>query len=164
MNRLIRPIAAALVLASAGAFAASPDQMFVTKAGQGGMAEIALGKLAQSQGSSDSVKTFGEHMVDDHGKANDELASTAKNSGAMVADAPSAEQKATMEKMKAMKGDAFDKAYADAMVKDHKDTIALFEKESSSGKDEQLKAFATKTLPTLKKHQMMAQALPGEMK
>ena len=45
------------------------------------------------------------------------------------------------------------------MVADHKATIALFEQEAKSGKDAELKAFASKTLPDLQGHLKMAQAL-----
>src|SRR4051794_40796246 len=49
------------------------DRNFATKAAQAGLAEVAAGKLAASNGGSDAVKKFGEQMVQDHGKANDQL-------------------------------------------------------------------------------------------
>jgi putative membrane protein len=48
------------------------------KAAKGGMMEVAMGKLASEQGQSADVKKFGERMVTDHSKANDELKSIAK--------------------------------------------------------------------------------------
>jgi putative membrane protein len=56
---------------SAGLTAA--DTKFVKEAADGGMAEVELGQLAASKASSDDVKKFGQRMVDDHGKANDQL-------------------------------------------------------------------------------------------
>ena len=44
---------------------AGADAAFVKKAGQGGMAEVELGKLATQKASSDDVKQFGQKMVDD---------------------------------------------------------------------------------------------------
>jgi putative membrane protein len=38
------------------------------------------------------------------------------------------------------------------MVNDHKKDIAAFKKESTDGTDANVKAFATKTLPTLENH------------
>lgn len=133
------------------------DQTFVTEASQGGSAEVALGKVASTQGSSDDVKAFGQRMVDDHTKANDALKSAASAGGFTVAEGPSAQQKADGAKLTSMQGKAFDKAYATAMVKDHKETVALFEKEAKSGSDATLKAFAQDTLPTLKEHEKMAE-------
>ncbi len=153
-------IIASLLVATGSAMAATADQDFVTKAGQGGIAEVELGQLAADQGETTGVKQFGQRMVDDHGKANMELKSIAAKSGAMVPAESSTEQKALENTLKQKSGAGFDKAYADAMVKDHKEDIALFEKEAKSGKDADLKAFAAKTLPTLKSHLAMAEKLP----
>ena len=38
------------------------------------------------------------------------------------------------------------------MVADHKEDVDLFDKDSKDSKDAELKAFAGKTLPTLKMH------------
>jgi hypothetical protein len=39
--------------------------------------------------------------------------------------------------------------------------VSEFEKQGTRGTDADLKAFATKTLPTLQEHLQMARALPG---
>jgi putative membrane protein len=51
----------------------------------------------------------------------------------------------------------FDRAYINAMVKDHIEDVAEFRKESQTGQDVDIKAFAAKTLPTLQHHLEMAQ-------
>jgi putative membrane protein len=56
-----------------------------------------------------------------------------------------------------MSGEAFDKAYMDDMVKDHKKDVAEFRKEANGGKDSDIKGFASKTLPTLEEHLKMAE-------
>ena len=56
-------------------------------------------------------------------------------------------------------GQQFDTEYMQAMVKDHKSAVESFEKASKEAKDADVKAFATKTLPTLKHHLSMAEAL-----
>jgi putative membrane protein len=60
-----------------------------------------------------------------------------------------------------MSGADFDRAYSKMMLSDHNKDVSEFEKESSKGADADLKAFASKTLPTLKEHQQMARTLPG---
>jgi putative membrane protein len=142
--------------------AGDADQDFVTKASQAGMAEVALGHMASEHGSADSVKQFGQHMVDDHGKANDKLKSIAAKAGQTVASEPSKAQQETAAELKQKKGAEFDMAYAKTMVKDHEQAVALFEKEASSGENSELKAFAKGTLPTLKSHLQMAQQLPSK--
>lgn len=63
-----------------------------------------------------------------------------------------------VDRLQGMSGAAFDRAYMSDMVSDHKEDIADFKKESGGGKDADVKAFATKTLPTLADHLKMAQS------
>lgn len=146
---------------AAGASASTQDREFVTIAAQGSIAEIETGKLAQSNGETDAVKQFGQRMVLDHGKANQELASIAKPLGITPPKETDAKHKAAAQKLAKMKGAEFDRAYGAQMVKDHEMTIALFEKQSKSGGNEALKQFATKHLPILQEHLKMARSLPG---
>ena len=136
----------------------SPDETFFIKAAQGGMAEVKLGQVAVLNGAADG-KQFGAQMVKDLSKANNELMALAKQLGVKLPKAPNPAQQATLKKMQGLKGAAFDSAYLAAMMKDHKDTIALFEAEAAHGKAAQAKAWAAKTLPTLKMHLAMDQAL-----
>ena len=145
-------IFAATLLGASIAHAASDDQSFVTKASQGGIAEVELGQLALARGQSQAVKAFAQKMVDDHSKANAELATVATAAGASMAAAPSPEQKAVAAKLEGLSGAAFDRAYATQMVDDHEKTVALFEKEAEAGGNAGIKAFAAKTLPTLRTH------------
>jgi putative membrane protein len=70
------------------------DQKFVHDAAIGGMAEVELGHLAQQKGSSEQVKSIGEKMVTDHGKANDELKSLAASKNITLPTAIDATHKA----------------------------------------------------------------------
>jgi putative membrane protein len=148
---------AAALMAAPFANASVSDADFVTKAGQAGLAEVALGNDASSMGKSDAVKHFGQRMATDHSGANEKLKAAAGSGGFKVPGEPSAEQKAFEMELKAMQGAAFDKAYASQMVKDHQAAVALFEDEAKSGKDANLKAFASATLPTLREHLKMAE-------
>jgi putative membrane protein len=132
---------------------AAADAQFVRQAAEGGMMEVAKGKLATQKGSHEGVKQFGQRMVDDHTKANDELKSIASGKNiTLPGDTPKPPMQAAMAKLEKLDGAAFDRAYVDDQVRDHEKTIALFEREAKSGKDAELKAFAEKTLPTLKEH------------
>ena len=133
----------------------SMDSTFAMKAASGGMTEVALGKMATEKGSNQAVKDFGQKMVDDHSKANDELKALASSKNMTLPTAPNAKDQATIDKMSKLSGAAFDKAYTKDMVMDHKNDITLFQKEAMSGTDPDVKAFASKTLPTLQEHQKM---------
>jgi putative membrane protein len=164
-NLAIRAFLLTAGLASASvASAASPDSAFVKEAAAGGMAEVDMGKLAQEKASNDQVKQFGSRMVQDHSKANDELKQVAGVKGVQLPAGPHAKAQAEMKKMQSLSGSAFDKHYMDHMVADHKKDIAAFEKEAKSGKDPEVKAFAAKTLPTLKEHLQLAQQAQSAVK
>lgn len=158
--KTILGISAAALLALAGSAAAagkSSDSDFVMKAAQGGMEEVELGQMAATQAASADVKQFGQRMASDHSKANDELKMAAQKSGATVPTELSKKQQADKAKLAKLNGAAFDKAYMTMMVSDHKEDIAEFEKEAKSGTDPDIKAFASKTLPTLKEHLELAE-------
>lgn len=160
----LRLVLAGAILVACGSASAAPSAMdsdFVMKAGQAGIAEVAAGRMAEKQGRSAATKAFGKRMVADHTKAGDALKVAAEKSGAQVPTTTSHEQKEAAEKLASLRGEAFDKAYAEQMVKDHEEAVALFDKESTSGSDSDLRAFAGMTLPTLQDHLRMAKALPS---
>jgi putative membrane protein len=139
------------------------DTKFMKTAAMGGMEEVELGKLAAQKASSADVKNFGQHMVDDHSKANDQLTQLATQKGVTLPTAVSTMQKHDMDKLSKLSGAAFDSAYVSMMVKDHKKDIADFQKESKSGKDSDLKSWAATTLPTLQDHLKMVQGISSSM-
>jgi len=144
---------------SAGAAKAGPtaEQAFAKEAAIGGLAEVQLGNLAKQNAASSDVKQFGDRMVTDHGKANDELKQWASSHNVALPTELDAKHKAVVDRLSKLNGDAFDKAYMKDMVADHKEDVAKFRKESTSGKNADLKAWAGKTLPTLEDHLKMAQ-------
>jgi putative membrane protein len=130
----------------------SDDAKFATTAANGGMAEVALGKLAQQNSNNDQVKNFGAMMVTDHGKANDELMAIAKTKNITLPTAVDADHQKKMDDLSKLKGKDFDKAYVDAMIDGHKKTLDLMQNEAKNGTDPDLKAFAAKTAPTVQMH------------
>ncbi|MGH9502825.1 MAG: DUF4142 domain-containing protein [Terriglobales bacterium] len=138
------------------------DREFVKEAASGGMAEVELGRLAEKKAGSEDVKQFGERMVRDHSKANDQLKQIASSKGIALPQHISAKYKTTEERLSQLSGSEFDRAYMADMVKDHKADIAAFRHESSSGSDAEVKGFASETLPTLKDHLKAAESTAPE--
>jgi putative membrane protein len=141
------------------ASAPNPDHLFAKKAASGGMSEVKLGQLAQDKGSNPAVKEFGERMVTDHSKANDELKGIASRDNLNLPSGPSKTDEAEYDRLSKLSGKQFDDAYAKMMVSDHEKDIAEFRKESTSGQDPALKSFASKTLPTLESHLQQAKQM-----
>jgi putative membrane protein len=146
----------------AGSLSAA-DSKFIHEAAAGGMAEVELGRLAADKASSPDVKQFGQRMIDDHGKANDELKSLASQKGVTLPPSPDAAQKATQARLTKLSGDAFDRAYMQDMVKDHDKDVAAFKRASTMAADADLKAWAAKTLPTLEEHQKQAKSINAKL-
>lgn len=139
----------------------SADAKFAAKAAQGGMAEVQLGQLAAQKASNADVKAFGQQMVDDHTKANDQLKSVATKENMTLPSTLDSKDQALMTKLQGLSGADFDKTYMKAMVKDHKEDVKEFQKEADKGKDPQIKNFASQTLPTLQQHLTKAESVAG---
>src|SRR3954469_6172418 len=90
----------------------SQDRKFVEEAAKGGMMEVHMGQIAAQHGMDPAVKKFGERMVKDHGKANEELADLAKKKAVTLPpDDPNIANKSWTKKT----GADFDKAYGKDM-------------------------------------------------
>ncbi len=140
------------------------DSKFATTAANAGMTEVNAGKMAQEKAVSTRIKNFATMMVNDHTKAGDELAAIAKTKNITLPPEPDADSKKMTADMAKKSGKAFDKAYVNQMVDDHKKAVKLFEDASQNCKDPDLKAFAAKTLPTLKMHLDSINAIHDQMK
>lgn len=128
------------------------DLAFVKEAAAGSMAEVELGKLAVKQAASADVKQFGEKMIEDHSKALEEIKQLASQKKVPPPPDVMPKQKETMEKLAKLNGADFDREYVRAMVEAHEKDVTAFEAVSKTATDADVKAFAAKTLPTLKTH------------
>lgn len=132
------------------------DREFMRKAAEGGMKEVEMGRMAEQQGKSNQVKSFGKRMVTDHSKANNELMGLAQKKGVKLAhNAP---------RISKMSGANFDKQYMTNMVKDHEEDLSEFQREASGGSDPDLRAFAAKTSKVIQKHLELAKSTEANLK
>ena len=128
------------------------DKKFVKDATMGGLAQIELGKLAVQKGSSDSVKQYGQQMVDDHTKADEQLKQLATQQKVRVPDSLDSKHKSKIDKLAKLSGPDFDHAYMKEQLKLHQQDVREFQDEAQNGRDPNVRAFASKTLPTLQQH------------
>lgn len=179
---------------------------FLQQAAIAGMKEVLTGKLAADKATDKKVKAFGQMMVDDHNKANEELRLLAKlkkitlpmstpeggqrpdgrvdsapenlkdtsrtrNAGGEAGNTGLAKKTLNgptetdvtqaINQLNNLSGSAFDKAYVEMMVLDHQNAVALFEKAAQSA-DVDVKKYAGKYLPVLKKHLKQVNVLAGK--
>ncbi len=140
------------------------DKKFADAAAKGGMMEVMMGQLAATNATNATVKSLGQMMAKDHGKANDELKKWATASGYTLPTALDADQQKQYDDLKAKKGAEFDRMYTDLMVTDHNKDIAEFKKQASGGSEASLKSFASTTLPTLEHHLMESEKAKAAIK
>jgi putative membrane protein len=127
------------------------DKTFMKKAAKGGMMEITMGNLAEQNGKSEDVKSFGKRMATDHSKANDELKSIASQKGVTL---PSKEPTLNWSS---------DKTYMNMMVKDHEKDLTEFQEEAKSGSDPDVKKFADDTAKIVQEHLDLAKETQSKL-
>ena len=167
-NMLAGLAAAALIggtaLAQNSANRMTTADHFMTNAAEGGIAEVELGRVAVQNASDPKVKQFGQRMVDDHTKVDDELKDIAARKNVTLPTRPDAKQQATLDRLSKLHGAEFDRAYMQDMVKDHKEDVAEFQRASNSESDSDVKAWAAKTLPILRDHLNQAEQTERQLK
>jgi putative membrane protein len=159
-------IALAVPVLAFGADALShSDAAFLKDAAESGMYEVEGSKIALQKSTNPQVKAFAQQMIDDHTKANQDVAALASQKGVKLPDSPSVAQKAKLTTLEHWTQDGFDNHYADGVgVSAHKDAVKSFSKASTDAKDADVKALASKTLPTLQHHLDMAEKLSAATK
>jgi putative membrane protein len=138
---------------------ADPDQRFVFDTYMNGLSEIQLGELAQQKASSTEVKQFGQRLMTDHSKANDELKTIAAARTLTLPTMMDVKHKATYDRLAQLAGASFDRAFMQDMVTAHHAAVDNFRNESKNGKDADIRNWASKTLPTLEGHLSQARSV-----
>jgi putative membrane protein len=160
---LAAPLAAFAAGDKAPAKMPAADAKFMKKVALDGKAEVELGRLAAERGASDAVKQFGQRMVTDHTKAADELAKLAQDKGVELPAGVDAKHKRLHDRMAKLSGAEFDREYMRQMVRDHDADVKEFQREADRARDPDVKAWAAKTLPTLKEHQQQAHQMQASV-
>jgi putative membrane protein len=123
------------------------------------LVEVAAGKLAQQHASSRDVKSYGQHLVMDHTKADKELTTLAKRNGVHLTGMNT---EAKLHDLMGLKGTDFDHAFLNMMVKDHAHAIDVVKTEQARVQNQDLRKLLAKTLPVLQQHEQRAQLLNND--
>lgn len=139
------------------------EKDFMNKAAQSNMAEIQAAQMALQKTQNPQIKQFAQKMIDDHTKAGNELKDLAAKNNVTLPTDVNADQKEMMNDLSKLSGKDFDSKYMDGQVDAHQKAVDLFQDEVDKGREADTKAFATKTLPTLKQHLEMAKSIDDKM-
>jgi putative membrane protein len=162
LNRMLLSLGTATLMALSIANAAAKDKQsetFLKKAIEGNFAEVSMGELAQQNGQSDAVKSYGRMLSTDHTAANQKALDAAQGLGMNSPSGPNAKQTADHDKMSKLSGAGFDKMFAAHMVADHQKDIAEYKKASKS--KDAAGEYASGQIDTLQKHLDAARSLKG---
>jgi putative membrane protein len=138
------------------------DSSFIQMASSLGLLQVRLGKMAEEKGSSSIVRDFGKRMQADYAKANEELATGAKQS-AYPAPVLLRQHQQVVDRLAGTSRSSFDKKYMAEMLKQHGEAVRLFQQESEGGRVASLKQLASSMLPTLQQHLALATQTAGSV-
>jgi putative membrane protein len=138
------------------------DRIFLRKAAQGGMAEVKLGQLAAQKATDGDVRAFGQKMVDDHTKLNNEMAPIADSMSVKLPRDMNKEDQAEYDKLNALSGNNFDMEYLSFMVKDHHKDLREFRQEAASTTDPTLQMAVANATKVIHEHTVMVDKLAHE--
>ncbi|MEH1882850.1 MULTISPECIES: DUF4142 domain-containing protein [unclassified Nostoc] len=130
----------------------SSDRKFITEAAVGGLAEVQLGQLASQRGTSNTVKQYGQRMVQDHTQVNNQLKQLATQKGVTLPTTIDSKNQQVKQRLSKLSGTNFDRQYLNQMLQDHQKDVAAFQSQAQQGQDPDVKAFAAQALPTLQEH------------
>jgi putative membrane protein len=139
--------------------ASGKEQQFLRHAASDGLAEVQLGQMAAERATNPDVQRFGQQMVTDHTKANQELMALAQAKNVSIPAKTDKQHQKTAQALAQKQGVSFDREYMRQMVTDHEKAVQLFSTAAKEGQDADIKAFASQTLPTLQEHLRMARQL-----
>ena len=151
------PAAAAALLSAALATAPATaqqsaslasDSIFIQTASSVGLLQVKLGKLAEKKASNPAVVEFAKRMITDYSKVNEEFAAAAKQA-AFPAPVILRKHQQIFDRFNSMGRSSFEKEYMAEMVKQHREEVALFQRESEKGRVQSLKQVAARMLPDL---------------
>jgi putative membrane protein len=158
-------IAMALLLAGGAVMAAdvSDTATVLGKLHHSNQMEIEMGRLAQLQGHANGVTTFATTLILEHTSADQQVAALAEREKidltAAIPPGGGRQDDKTMAKLRTLKGMAFDRAFARAMLDDH--THDLHEAKAARDRttDGRLKLLLLSLIPVLEQHRDIAQRL-----
>jgi len=127
----------------------APAQDFLDKAAQGGITEVAAGKLAMNKATTPDVREFAETLVKERRLTHQLLKALAASHDVVLPTAPSPAQRETLRELQKKSGAAFEQAYVAAQITVQEESVALMKAEIERDRDVETKAFAKEMLPTV---------------
>lgn len=153
------------VAATAEARVSSGDRELMQDITHANLAEIDTGRLALEKSKNEQVRKFAQMMIDDHTKAQQELQTIAQSKGITLPTETDLQHKTIATALKLLSGDTFDSQYiARVGVGDHERAESLLDKTIRETSDEDLRAYAQKTIKAVQHHLATARSMDAAKK
>lgn len=159
LNKATDAVGGMVGLASASTAGSHSSAAFVANASMGDLYEVEAGRIAAQRASSESVRAFGEMMVEHHTTAMHQMQS-ALMSSEVARDLPDLQPAAELDNrrrgmlkhlLEASAAD-FDKTYLDQQRLAHQETVTLHKGYAENGDNPQLRSLAMGGLPMVERH------------
>lgn len=132
------------------------DNKFIENAAEANLSQVELGKLGTQKTQNDQVKQLAQNLQTDHQKANDQLQPIAQTAGVKLPDKIDHKHQRELSRLEKLSGAEFDKEFATVALRQHADTLDMFQKEAQKGENSATKGYAQNLLPSLQQHLDMA--------
>jgi len=132
-------------------YASEHDAEFAVDAAEANLVLLTLNKTALAKSSNATVRTFAATMLAVNEKANAELKMIAQPKNIRLSDELPTAQPLLLQILNSKKGSAFDKNYATQISKNLSKMATMMKLQAIHGMDNDLTAFAKKTIPVLEK-------------
>jgi putative membrane protein len=139
-----------------GASSSVTDTSYIRQVIRSNFTEVGAGRLAESRAEDSEVKNFGERMVSEHNAMNEEWARLAQDNGMRIDVDFGLAGKQTIDQLEELEGTQFDQAYMNAMIRQHENDLATFQRLSSSAQSSDVRQLANNGLSTIQQHLMLA--------
>ena len=133
----------------------SSDKTFLADSAQDSLAEINFAKLALQKSQDKNVREFATKMIKDHQQLITSMKPFVAKLGANTPSGPPMMDHVKYQELKLKSGTDFDRAYVEAMVKDHHDDLKIFMDEENKTSDPALKAAVAKGAKVIREHTEM---------
>jgi putative membrane protein len=159
MNKASDMVGGMVGMASAATAGSHSSQAFVMNACIGDLYEIEAGKIASQRAGSDSVRMFGQMMVEHHTTAMHQMQS-ALMSSEVTRDNPDLKptreldnrRQGMIKHLQEASAEDFDKTYIDQQRLAHQESVTLHKGYAESGDNPQLRSVALGGLPMVERH------------
>jgi len=135
------------------------DKQFLLAAADDALFQVNAGQVAAAGTTQQNIQDYGEDMTTDHTRAGQELQQLAAARKVELPTTLSDERQQQLDSLSMVNGAALDTLYVNQMVAMQERIVHMMEIEGTSGKDAELKQWATDRLPIVRQFEERAKAI-----